>query len=152
MAGNPAFGDRIRELRELKKAVDPTFSLRQFAERVGISATFLSKVERGEFDPPAPDKIKRMAELLGIDADELLAIADLRNHPEWLATLINIGLNYSVPKPNPQVGANKIEINLPAGIGIIDGMTFVDRTMIFGEWAREFYDKGVAGSLFIKCP
>lgn len=75
MAGTPAFGERIRTLREQKKAENPAFSLRQFAERVGISATFLSKVERGEFDPPAPDKIKRMAEELGLDADELLALA-----------------------------------------------------------------------------
>jgi len=54
---------------------DPAFSLRRFAEAVGISPTFLSKVETGEFDPPAPDKIKKIAELLHIDADELLAMA-----------------------------------------------------------------------------
>ncbi len=55
--------------------MDPAFSLRRFAQSVGISATFLSKVETGEFAPPAPDKIKKMAELLGLDADELLAQA-----------------------------------------------------------------------------
>lgn len=54
---------------------DPEYSLRRFALRVGISATFLSKVETGEFAPPASDKIKKMAELLGQDADELLALA-----------------------------------------------------------------------------
>lgn len=75
MAGNPKFGKRIRELREAKRKVDATFSLRQFAEKVGISATFLSKVETGEFDPPKAEKIIKMAELLGVDADELLALA-----------------------------------------------------------------------------
>ncbi len=75
MAGNPAFGNRIRELREARRRTDPTFSLRQFAQRVGISATFLSKVERGEFDPPSAENIIKMAELLGTDADELLALA-----------------------------------------------------------------------------
>ncbi len=75
MARNAEFGKRIRKLREERKKVDPQFSLRRFAETVGISATFLSKVETGEFDPPAPDKIKRMAELLGEDPDELLALA-----------------------------------------------------------------------------
>jgi len=75
VAGNPAFGRRIRELREAKKRLDPKFSLRQFALAAGISATFLSKVETGEFDPPGSDKIKRMAELLGVNADELLAQA-----------------------------------------------------------------------------
>ena len=75
VAGNKAFGKRIRELREAKKRTDPKYSLRQFAQAAGISATFLSKVETGEFDPPAPDKIKKMAELLGVDSDELLALA-----------------------------------------------------------------------------
>jgi transcriptional regulator with XRE-family HTH domain len=42
---------------------------------VDVSPTFLSKMERGEFDPPKPEKIMRMAELLGVDADELLALA-----------------------------------------------------------------------------
>jgi len=75
MAGNKEFGDHLRELREAKLKTDPTFTLRKFAVAVGISPTFLSKVERGEFDPPRPEKIKRMAERLGVDADELLALA-----------------------------------------------------------------------------
>lgn len=75
MPGNKAFGDRIRQLREAKKQSDPRFSLRRFAEAVDLSPTFLSKMELGDFDPPKPDKIKKMAELLGVDADELLALA-----------------------------------------------------------------------------
>ena len=75
MAGNKPFGDRIRQLREEKKKTDPRFSLRRFAEAVDLSPTFLSKMELGEFDPPKPDKIKKMAELLVVNADELLALA-----------------------------------------------------------------------------
>ena len=82
MAVNPEFGKRIRELREAKKRVDPAFSLRQFAEKVGISATFLSKVETGQFAPPAAETIKRIAKLLEVDADELLALAG-KDDPEW---------------------------------------------------------------------
>ncbi len=97
MAGNRKFGKRIRDLREAKKAVDPTFSLRQFAVKVGISATFLSKVETGEFDPPRSEKIIRMAELLGVDADELLALAGktdpeldeiIKSEPKAMADLL----------------------------------------------------------------
>jgi len=76
MSGNPAFGQRIRDLREARKRTDPSFSLRKFATAVGISPTFLSKIETGEFDPPKAEKIITMAELLGIDADELLALAE----------------------------------------------------------------------------
>lgn len=75
MTGNKPFGKHIRDLREHRKATDPSFSLRQFAESIGVSPTFLSKMETGEFDPPAPEKIKKMAELLQVDADELLALA-----------------------------------------------------------------------------
>lgn len=76
MAGNPEFGRRIRQLREARKKDDPRYSLRKFAEAVGVSPTFLSKVETGEFAPPAPERIKKMAELLEVDADELLALAN----------------------------------------------------------------------------
>ena len=75
MTGNKAFGQRIRDLREQRKLTDPAFSLRRFAEAADLSPTFISKMETGEFDPPAPATIKRMAELLQIDADELLALA-----------------------------------------------------------------------------
>jgi HTH-type transcriptional regulator, competence development regulator len=72
---SPEFGQRIRELREAKRKTNPAFSLRRFAEAICVSATFLSKVETGESPPPSADKIKRMAELLGANADELLALA-----------------------------------------------------------------------------
>ncbi|MBV9925661.1 MAG: helix-turn-helix domain-containing protein [Acidobacteria bacterium] len=72
---NVEFGQRVRELRESKRRTDPAFSLRRFAQSVGISAAFLSKVEMGEALPPKAEKIKIMAELLGVNADELLALA-----------------------------------------------------------------------------
>src|ERR671939_383934 len=69
------FGQRVRELREARRKTDPDFSLRRFALAVGISAAFLSKVETGEAPPPKAEKIKKMAELLDANADELLALA-----------------------------------------------------------------------------
>lgn len=64
------FGERIKELR-LKKR----FGLREFAKKVGISPTYLSKMEREQDPPPAEDKIIRMAALLGADHNDLLALA-----------------------------------------------------------------------------
>lgn len=75
MPGNAEFGKRVRELREKKRETDPSFSLRQFAAKVGISPTFLSKIENGDFDPPSAENIKKMAGLLDCNADELLALA-----------------------------------------------------------------------------
>ena len=70
------FGDRIRVLREQKAGADPSFTLRKFAQAVGLSPTFISKMERNEFAPPKAENIKKMAVLLGCDADELLALAN----------------------------------------------------------------------------
>ena len=75
MPGNAEFGERVRELRKKKLETDPTYSLRQFAGKVGISPTFVSKIENGEFDPPSAENIKKMAGLLDCNADELLALA-----------------------------------------------------------------------------
>lgn len=75
MSGNRAFGELVRKLRLEKQESDPSYSLRSFAEKVKLSPTFISKMEKGEFDPPSADKIKLIAEKLGYDADELLNLA-----------------------------------------------------------------------------
>ena len=94
---NGEFGRRVRELREDKKATDPGFSLRRFAQAVGLSATFVSRMENGEARPPGAEKVKRMAELLGANADELLALAGkvdpelpeiIRKRPRAMADLL----------------------------------------------------------------
>lgn len=69
------FGELIREEREKRKVGNPDFSLRKFAVRVGISPTFLSKVETGEFDPPKAEKVMKIADELGLDRNMLLAKA-----------------------------------------------------------------------------
>jgi transcriptional regulator with XRE-family HTH domain len=64
------FGQTLRERRIAK-----CFSLRKFAEQVGISPTYLSQVEQDNIDPPTADRVKRMAELLGENIDEWTALA-----------------------------------------------------------------------------
>jgi HTH-type transcriptional regulator, competence development regulator len=68
--GEQGFGATIRNLREGRR-----IGLRQFARMIGVSATYLSKIERGELPPPAEDRVKEIARLLDQDADELLALA-----------------------------------------------------------------------------
>jgi transcriptional regulator with XRE-family HTH domain len=64
------FGQMLREKRIAKG-----FSLRKFAELVGISPTYLSQVEQDNVDPPTADRVKRMAELLEENIDEWTALA-----------------------------------------------------------------------------
>jgi len=64
------FGRQLRAKRQEKG-----FSLRKFAALVGVSPTYLSQVEQCNVDPPTADRVKRMAELLEENPDELIALA-----------------------------------------------------------------------------
>ena len=65
------FGQLLRE-----KRVEKGFSLRKFAELVGISPTYLSQVEQGKIEkPPTAERVKKMAELLGENPDEWIGLA-----------------------------------------------------------------------------
>ncbi len=69
------FGSHIRERREALRGDDPSFSLRQVAQRVGIEPAYLSKVERGQVAPPSEATIRRIAAELSEEPDLLLAMA-----------------------------------------------------------------------------
>lgn len=76
------FGQLLRERRIAKK-----FSLRKFAQLVGVSPTYLSQVEQDNVMPPTADRVKRMAELLEENSDEWIALAG--RVPEDLPEIIH---------------------------------------------------------------
>src|SRR6266536_1806912 len=91
-AGRKRFGALVRREREARE-----IGLREMAKMIGVSPTYLSKIERGDFDPPAEDKVRKIAEIIGCDADELLARAGrvssdlseiIKRHPVELAALL----------------------------------------------------------------
>ena len=65
------FGEFVRRERKAKE-----IGLREMAKMIGVSPTYLSKIERDEFPPPAEDKVRKIAAIIGCDADDLLARAD----------------------------------------------------------------------------
>lgn len=86
------FGNLIKKLRE-----DKGYSQRQFALLIDITPTYLSKIERAEFNPPSEEVIKKMAEKLDYDADKLLSYADkvdddllkiIKSNPEKYANIL----------------------------------------------------------------
>ena len=92
MAGRKSFGALVRREREAKE-----IGLREMARKIGVSPTYLSKIERGDFDPPAEDKVRKIAKIIGCDVDDLLAragrvstdISDIiKRHPVELAALL----------------------------------------------------------------
>lgn len=80
--GSLPFGQALRAKRLEKK-----FGLRKFAELVGVSPTYLSQVEQCNAMPPTADRVKRIAELLGENPDEWIALAG--RVPEDLPEIIH---------------------------------------------------------------
>jgi len=87
-----SFGALVRRERVAKE-----IGLREMAKMIGVSPTYLSKIERGDFDPPAEEKVKKIAEIIGYDSDELLAMAGrvasdltkiIRKHPREMADFL----------------------------------------------------------------
>lgn len=90
--GDEKFGEFVRG-----KRVEREIGLREMAKMIGVSPTYLSKVERDEFPPPAEDKVRKIAEIISCDADELLARAGrvssdlseiIKQRPRELAALL----------------------------------------------------------------
>lgn len=86
------FGAFVRREREAKE-----IGLREMAKMIGVSPTYLSKVERDEFPPPVEGKVRAIAKIIKCDADDLLAragrvssdISDIiKRHPVELAALL----------------------------------------------------------------
>jgi len=90
--GREKFGAFIRREREARE-----IGLREMAKKIGVSPTYLSKVERDEFTPPTEDKVRAIASIIECDPDELLAMAGrvssdiadiIRRHPVELSALL----------------------------------------------------------------
>ena len=64
------FGTVVRNVRQKRK-----IGLREMAKMIGVSPTYLSKVERGECGPPAEDKVRKMAVIINQDPDYILSLA-----------------------------------------------------------------------------
>ena len=64
------FGQRLRELRKAKEITQ-----RELADRVGISFTYLSKIEHSAMPPPRGKTIMALAHALDADSDELFGLS-----------------------------------------------------------------------------
>jgi DNA-binding Xre family transcriptional regulator len=93
MAGaEEKFGALIRRERESRD-----LGLREMAKMIGVSPTYLSKIERDEFPPPAEERVRAIAKIIECDPDDLLARAGrvssditniIKGQPVQLAALL----------------------------------------------------------------
>ena len=88
------FGGRLR-----KERLNHGYSLRKFAELLGVSSTYLSQVEQQRYAPVTASRAARIAEILGDDPDYWIGLADripedlepiIRRHPTTMPALIRI--------------------------------------------------------------
>jgi transcriptional regulator with XRE-family HTH domain len=70
MGSDETFGGAVRRLRE-----STGVSLRRFSRTVGVSPTYLSRIECAHVPPPITDKIVSIARSLGVDPNALLKLA-----------------------------------------------------------------------------
>ena len=56
-------------LKQLRK--EKNLTQEELADKVGIGQTFISKIERGHFEPSIPT-LRRIAKVLGVSPAELL--------------------------------------------------------------------------------
>lgn len=52
------------------------------ANKIGVPASTIFRLEKGEFGRPDPDKLARLAEALGIEAEELYVLTPYPQLPE----------------------------------------------------------------------
>jgi transcriptional regulator with XRE-family HTH domain len=64
------FYDKLRDLRKLKG-----FTIRELADRSGVSAAYISQLENGNRGIPSPDVLMKFSEGLNISYSELMEIA-----------------------------------------------------------------------------
>ncbi len=82
------FGQMIRSMRQAQK---PPLALRELARRCGISAAYLSNIERGLCAAPSAEVVKTLARELNSDPADFLRKAN-RTDPEFFAEAMDPGV------------------------------------------------------------
>ncbi|WP_068773734.1 helix-turn-helix domain-containing protein [Paenibacillus sp. FJAT-26967] len=71
------FYDKLRDLRKLKG-----YTIRELADRSGVSAGYISQLENGNRNAPSPDVLMKLSEGLNIPYADLMKIAGYLEAPE----------------------------------------------------------------------
>lgn len=81
------FAETIRSLRKAKG-----FTQQYVADRVGVMKGYISSLEHSKVNPPAPDKVRKLAKVLGIDKVKLLLLAYVDKAPKEIRDILSQGL------------------------------------------------------------
>lgn len=78
------FADTIRSLRKAKG-----FTQQYVADRVGVMKGYISSLEHSKVNPPAPDKVRKLAKVLGYDKVKLLLLAYIDKAPVEIKQILS---------------------------------------------------------------
>lgn len=76
-ASGAAFGQEVRQARTRRG-----MTLEALSAATGMAKSYLSQIETGYAPPPRDEKVRKLAEALGLDAEGLLARAHLSQMPD----------------------------------------------------------------------
>lgn len=76
------FGQMLRRLR-----LEKNITQRELAGMIGVDFTYISKIELGTMEPPAEEKVIKLAEIFGEDPYKFLLMAR-RIPSEWQEAII----------------------------------------------------------------
>ncbi|MFD0678170.1 MULTISPECIES: helix-turn-helix domain-containing protein [unclassified Paenibacillus] len=108
------FYEQLRDMRKLKG-----FTIRELADRSGVSAAYISQLENGNRGVPSPDVLMKLSEGLNTPYSELMDIAGY---------LEMQGLEHNEPYTKPQVNLRRF---LRENDLVFDGIELSDQDK---EW------------------
>lgn len=73
------FYEQLKDMRKLKG-----FTIRELADRSGVSAAYISQIENGNRGVPSPDVLMKLSEGLNTPYTELMKMAGYLDHAEPL--------------------------------------------------------------------
>ena len=98
------FGELIRSLRKTKGMI-----LQEVALKVGTKKGYISGIENGKVNPPAPDKVRKLAKVLGGDRVLFLLLATIEKAPHETQDILRKGVKLAMQdtEKGPTNGAPK---------------------------------------------
>lgn len=85
------FGELIRSLRKAKG-----MTLEEVALKIGTKKGYISGIENSKVNPPAPDKVRKLAKVLGGDCVTFLLLATVEKAPPEIQELLRKGIKLAM--------------------------------------------------------
>ena len=87
------FGELIRSMRKAKG-----LTLEEVAQKVGTKKGYISGIENSKVNPPAPDKVRKLAKVLGGSPLLFLLLATIQKAPAEIRPILSRGVKLEMER------------------------------------------------------